>query len=140
MPTTTSNTRIARLRRARDPPYLLLFGEVAVGPPLPPDLAPEFVGLLSKSIQVSVVFYDQVGVPGLLLARELPRLHGPQRRVVQATLLGPRSASRFRDRDRYCDVVVLTSARLEQKRYLHHEVLRRRSLDTPFGLAADQRV
>src|ERR671911_1601092 len=137
-PTTTSSTRIPRLRRARDLPYLRLLPWVVVESPLPRDLASEFVRLLSKSIQISVISYRQVGPPGLVLSGVLPRLYGPQRRVVQATLLGPRSASRFRDRDRYCDVVVLTSARLEQQRNLHDKDLRRRGLDTPVGLATDQ--
>src|SRR5215212_7766763 len=103
-PTTTSNTRIPRLRPARDLPYLRLLPPVIVGSPPPQDHASEFVRLLSKSIQVSVILYRQVGSPGLLLARELPRLHGPQRRLVQTPLRSPRTTPLFRHRDGHGDV------------------------------------
>src|SRR5918993_2680908 len=73
IPTITSNTRIARRRRARDLPYLLLLVWVVVGSSPLRDLAPEFVRLLSKSIQVSVILYRQPGPPGLLFSGELPR-------------------------------------------------------------------
>src|ERR687889_613806 len=81
-PTTTSNTRIPRLRRARDLPYLRLLPRGVVGSSPPRELAPQVVRLLSKSIQVSVVLYRQASPPGLLLSGELPRLHGssPERR------------------------------------------------------------
>src|SRR5687768_11888069 len=91
-PTTTNSTRIPRLRRARDLPYLRLLPWVVVRSSPPQDHAPEFVRLLSKSIQVSVILYRQAGPPGLLLSRELPRLHGPQRHLVQAPLCSPRAA------------------------------------------------
>src|ERR671910_945619 len=83
-PITTSNTRIPRRRRARDLPYLRLLVWVAVGSSLPQDHAPELVRPLAKSIQVSIILYHQVGTPSLLLTRELPCLHGQQRRLVQA--------------------------------------------------------
>src|SRR5688572_29335159 len=140
IPITTSNTRIPRRRRARDLPYLRLLPWVAVGSSLPRDHAPELVRLLAKSIQVSIILYHQVGPPGLLLSGELPRLHGPQRRLVQAPLLRPRAAPLFRHRDRHREVEVPASARLEQQRYLHDEELRHRSPDTPVGLATYQRM
>src|SRR5215216_4000515 len=133
-PTTTSNTRIPRLRRACDLPYLRLLWPVIVGSPPPQDHASEFVRLLSKSIQVSVILYRQVGSPGLLLARELQRL------LVQTPLRSPRTTPLFRHRDGHGDVEVPAPARLEQQRYLDHEELRHRSLDTPVGLATHQRM
>src|ERR671920_54007 len=119
--TSTISTRIARRRRDRDLPYLRLLGGVAVGSPLPGDRAPELLCLPSEAIQISIVLYDQVGVPGLLLAGELPRLHSPQRRFVEAPLLHPRAAPLLRDRDGNGEVEVLTPARLEEQRYLHDE-------------------
>src|SRR5215210_3502321 len=97
--TTTISTRIVRRRRARDLPYLRLLAGVAVGSPLPGDHAPESLCLLSEFIQVSIVLYDEVGVCGLLLAGELPRLHGPQRCFVETPLLRPRAAPLFGDSD-----------------------------------------
>src|SRR5918993_31212 len=139
-PITTSNTRIPRRRRSRDFPYLRLLVWVAVGTSLPQDLAPELVRLLAKSIQVSIILYHQVGTPGLLLTRELPCLHGQQRRLVQAPLRSPRTASLFRHRDGHREVEVPPSARLEEQRYLHNEHLLPRGLDSPVGLAAYQRM
>src|SRR5215207_5244112 len=139
-PMTTRNTRIPRLRRARDLPYLRLLPWVAVGSSLPQDHTPEIVCLLLKSIRVSVILYRQAGPPGLLLSRELPFLHGPQRRLVQAPLLSPHAAPLFRHRDGHRKVEVPTPACLEQQRYLDEKELRHRSLDTPVGLATHQRM
>src|ERR671914_971763 len=122
-PITTSNTRIPRRRRARDLPYLRLLLWVAVGSSLPQDHAPELVRLLAKSIQVSIILYHQVGPPSLLLTRELPCLHGPQRRFVQAPLRSPRTARLFRHRDGHREVEVPPPARLQEKRYFHNENL-----------------
>src|SRR5215218_10035023 len=139
-PMTTSNTRIPRRRRARALPYLRLLPWVAVGSSFPHDHAPEIVCLLLESIRVSIILYHQVGPPSLLLTRELPCLHGPQRRLVQAPPLSPRPASLLRHRDGHGDVKVPALARLEQQRYLHNEELRHRSLQTPVGLATYQRM
>src|SRR5688572_15187805 len=98
-PIITSNTRIPRRRRARDLPYLRLLPWAAVGSSLSHDHAPEIVCLLLESIQISIILYHQVGPPSLLLTRELPCLHGPQRRLVQAPLRSPRAAPSFGDRD-----------------------------------------
>src|SRR5919112_4172524 len=138
IPTTTSNTRIARRRRARDLPYLRLLPWVVVGSSPPRDLAPEFVRLLPKSIQVSVVLYRQAGPRGLLLSGELPRLHGPERRLVQAPLRSPRPAPLFGHRDGHREVEVRPSICLEEQRYLDDEELRHGCLDTPVGLATHQ--
>src|SRR5215218_2310007 len=139
-PMTTSNTRIPRRRRARALPYLRLLPWVAVGSSFLHDHAPEIVCLLPESIRVSIILYRQVGPPSLLLTRELPCLHGPQRRLVQAPPRSPRTAPLFRHRDGHGDVEVPAPARLEQQRYLHDEELRHRSLDTPVGLATHQRM
>src|ERR671912_899823 len=140
IPITTSNMRIPRRRRARDLPYLRLLPWIGVGSSPPRDLAPEFVRLLSKSIQVSIILYHQVGPPSLLLTRELPCLHGPQRCLVQAPLRSPRTAPLFRHRDGHREVEVPPPARLEEQRYLHNEDLHPRGLDSPVGLAAYQRM
>src|SRR5215207_6324118 len=118
-PMTTSNTRIPRRRRARALPYLRLLPWVAVGSSFLHDHAPEIVCLLPESIRVSIILYHQVGPPSLLLTRELPCLHGPQRRLVQAPPRSPRTAPLFRHRDGHGDVEVPAPARLEQQRYLH---------------------
>src|ERR671920_2193987 len=133
--TTIISTRTLRRRRARDLPYLRLLTEVAVRFPLPGDHAPEILCLPSEFIQVSIVLYDQVGVPGLLLAGVLPRLYSPQRRLVEAPLLRPRAAPLFGDCDGDREVEVLAPARLEEQRYLHDENLRPGGLDAPVGLA-----
>src|SRR5215212_2143214 len=135
---TTISTRMPRRRRDRDLPYLRLLSEVAVESSLPVDDAPEPLCLLSEFIQVSIVLYDQVGVPGLLLAGELPLLHSPQRCFVEAPLLRPRAAPHFGDCDGDREVKILAPARLEEQRYLHDEDLCPGGLDAPVGLALYQ--
>src|SRR5215203_4086047 len=140
IPTTTSSTRIPRRRRACDLPYMRLLTWVDVGSPLPQNGASEIFCLLPEFIQVSVVLYNEVGPPGLLLTRELPRLHGPQRHLIDAPFLRPYEAPLFWHRDGHRIVEVLAPPRLEEQWYLHGECFGPGRLDAPVCFVAHQRM